>query len=192
MPFAPGQSGNAKGRRPGSKNRKTVYAEMAYRQLSDTTSLPTDLDPMVFLKSVVSHRQADAGLRVQASSVLMPYLHSRRTVRRVTEPVDLPVPASVQDATANLAKLSALAAAGAIGLDEAADLAGLQRSYIEARIGLDAEAQLAELRQLVQQLNASAGAVFGVTIRGGMPRLPGTAIDLPHRNGDDPETGPGE
>ena len=80
-----------------------------------------------------------AALRITAASVLMPYRHSRMTARKISTPIDLPVPETVEQATANIAKISIMAAAGKIGLDEANDLVGYQRAYIEAHVGLDVE-----------------------------------------------------
>ena len=162
---------------------------MVMRELS---ALPTDLDPAVYLSAVVSHREAPASLRIQAAAVLMPFRHSRMTARYLRTPIDLPPPATVEEATANIGKISALAAAGQLGLDEANDLAGLQKSYIEAKVGLDIEGQMLELRQIVERLSTSARPV-DATILGGLPRLPGTAIDMPAlsppANGGEPEAG---
>ena len=60
-------------------------------------------------------------------------------MRKITTPVDLPEPDTVEQAVANTAKITALAAAGTIGLDEATDLANLQKSYVELKVGLDIE-----------------------------------------------------
>jgi hypothetical protein len=142
---------------------------MAMREIS---RLPIGLDPAVYLQTVVSHRKAPASLRIQAAAVLMPYRHSRMTARYMRTPIDLPPPATVEEATTNIGKIGALAAAGKLGLDEANDLAGLQKSYIEAKVGLDIESQMVELRQIVEKLSASARPVEAM-ISGGLPVPPG-------------------
>lgn len=179
MPFSPGRSGNPGGRKSGSRNRKTVHADMAMRELEN---LPTDLDPAVYLQAVVSHRKAPAALRIQASAILMPFRHSRMTARYLRTPIDLPPPVNVEEAVANIGKISALAAAGQLGLDEANDLAGLQKSYIEAKVGLDIEGQMLELRQIVERLSTSARPVDAVVV-GGLSPLPGTNISMPRLSG---------
>ena len=128
--------------------------------MRELSALPTDLDPSVFLHSVVSHRRAPAALRIQAAAVLMPYRHSRRTARCILAPLDLPVATTVEQATENIAKISTMAAAGKVGLDEANDLVGYQKAFIEAKVGLDIEGQMLELRQIVERLSASAGPLM--------------------------------
>lgn len=147
--------------------------------MREISRLPIGLDPAVYLQTVVSHRKAPASLRIQAAAVLMPYRHSRRTARCILTPIDLPPPATVEEATANIGKISALAAAGKVGLDEANDLAGLQKSYIEAKVGLDIEGQMLELRQIVERLSASAAHTVDAVVSGGLPLLPGAQVRPP-------------
>lgn len=186
MVFQPGQSGNPRGRKPGTRvpGKKT---KLSLREIANRG----DVDTIDFLSTVVSGEKFGMPLRLQAAGLLAPYQHSRCTARHVSTPVELPVPDTVERATENIAKLSVLAASGEIGLDEANDLASLQKSYIEAKVGLDIELQMVELRQIVERLSASARPIEA-TISGGLGVLPGTRIDMPvlgGPNGGEPEAG---
>ena len=87
MPFKLGQSGNPAGRKPGSRNRKTIAADLAAVEkiAAEDGINGDDLDPLVYLASVVSQRGANAALRIQAASLLAPYRHSRCTTRRISQ-----------------------------------------------------------------------------------------------------------
>ena len=170
MPFKPGQSGNPKGRRP--KIKKKI--------LLSVTVGGGPVDELDLLSAIVSHPEIDPHTRMQAAGLLAPYRHGKMT-RFVEEPVDVPVSATVEEATAAIAQISALARAKRISLETANDLISQEKSFIEAKVGLDIEGQMLELRQIVEKLSASARPVDAVVI-GGLPRLPGTAIDMPALN----------
>ena len=110
--------------------------------------------------------KADAPLelRVQAASILAPYQHARCTSRYITHKIDLPVAETVEQATACIAQIGALAAAGKIALDEANDLVGYQKAFIEAKIGTDLEQRIAVIEQALQNANIN----LGVTVAGGL------------------------
>ena len=78
-----------------------------------------DTDPLDLLSAIVTKADAPLELRVQAASILAPYQHARCTSRYITHKIDLPVAETVEQATACIAQIGALAAAGKIALDEA-------------------------------------------------------------------------
>lgn len=192
MPFRPGQSGNPSGRKPGSLGKKTLAAAANPIEAETTTDENGRkvVDPLVLLSTIASNTDANLALRISAASALAPYRHSRKSARYLDRAIDLPAPATVEEATANIAKLASLAAAKTIALDEMNDLIGAQKSFIEAKVGLDIEGQMLELRQIVEKLSAAARPAEA-TIVGGLPRLPGTRIAMPAlgapANGGDPE-----
>ena len=190
MVFKPGQSGNPAGRAPGTRNRKTLAAEQAVEVAATKDKNGRDVVDPRDLTSIVSCAETNVALQITAATALLPYLYLRKTARSIDRAFDLPVPATVEHATENIAKISTLAAAGKVGLDEVNDLVGYQRAFIEAKVGLDIEGQMLELRQIVEKLSVSARPVDAVVV-GGLPPLPGTRISLPNLsgNGDDPEAG---
>jgi hypothetical protein len=134
MPFKPGQSGNPRGRTPGAVVPKITL------QAAALAAAKGDVDSLAFLRLVVSAEQLDVSARLTAAGLLAPYEHSRKTRRKITEPLDLPKPATVEQAIENIAEIGKLAAAGKIGLDEANDLVGHQKAFVEAKVGTDIEA----------------------------------------------------
>ena len=193
MTFRPGQSGNPTGRKPGSLGKKTLA--LAEKPIEAATTEDENgrkvVNSLELLASIVSRTEVNLALRISAASALAPYQHSRKSTRYIDRTIDLPIPATVEEATANIAKLSALAAAKTIGLDEMADLIGAQKAYIEARVGLDIEGQMAELRQMIERLQGSAARTIDATVVGGLGPLPGTRIEMPalaNGNGE-PEDG---
>ena len=193
MVFQPGQSGNPKGRAPGTR-APAKATKLSLREIANRG----DVDTIDFLSAVVSGEKFGMPLRLQAAGLLAPYQHSRNTTRTIREPLDLPIATSAELATENIAKISALAAAGKIGLDEANDLVAHQRAFIESRVSMDVEAQMVELRELVARTAASHAAI-DVTVSGGLPVPPGfEGVKMPvlgspvngdDRNGDDRENG---
>ena len=179
MVFKPGQSGNPGGRKPGTRNHKTLAAEQAIAAgAGGGRNGHKAVDPRDLLTSIVACAETNLALRMQAALGLMPYLHARKSTRYIDRVLDLPVPATVEEAAQNIAKLSSLAAAKTIGLDEMNDLIGAQKAYIEARVGLDIEGQMLELRQIIERLQASARPIDAVVV-GGLPPLSGTNILMP-------------
>jgi Family of unknown function (DUF5681) len=159
MTFKPGQSGNPRGRVPGSRNRKkTSLVLRIMRGRGDT-------DPLDLLSAIVTKADAPLELRVQAASILAPYRHARCMSRYITHKIDLPVVDTVEQATACIARIGSLAAAGKIALDEANDLIGYQKAFIEAKIGTDLEQRMLAIEQALQNANIN----LGVTVEGGLP-----------------------
>jgi hypothetical protein len=191
MPFMPGQSGNPRGKRPGARNVRTVLALQAIA--ADRAALEKDrsdhptLDPLDFLLSVGSHPGLDMVLRAQAMIAAL-----RETARTIRHKIRIPEPTTVQQATANIAKISTLAAAGRISLSEAEALANLQRTFVEATIGLNAEGEMAALREDVERISASVARTVEATVIGGLPVPRGfewvkMPVLGPPANGGDPE-----
>jgi hypothetical protein len=126
---------------------------------------------------MVASAEAPLALRVTAATALAPYQYPKAP-RLLREKIDLPAPATIEDATANIARIGALAAARKIGLDEAADLANLQRAYIEAAVGTELEQRIAAIEHALQNANIN----LGVTVQGGLPVPPGFEnVEMPSR-----------
>jgi hypothetical protein len=153
MVFQPGQSGNPKGRRPKPK-RKFILV---------VTPGGGDIDECDFLSCLVSHPDADLHMRMTAAGML-----ARLRPRKVSQPVDLPVVETIEQATACIAEIARRAAAGTLGLDEARDLIDYQRAFIEAKIGTDTEQRIAAIEEVLEKANLA----FGISVSGGMPELP--------------------
>jgi hypothetical protein len=163
MTFKPGQSGNPRARLPGSRNRKkTALVLRILKGRGDT-------DPLDLLSAIVTCAEAPLELRVQAVGMRAPYQHSRCTARYIGKKIDLPVVETVEQATACIAQIGALAAAGKLALDEANDLVGYQKAFIEAKIGTELEQRIAVIELALQRANIN----LGVAVEGGMPVMRG-------------------
>jgi hypothetical protein len=179
MPFRPGQSGNPAGRKPGTRTKKTLAAGLAIEAAAaEDKNGRKVIDPWDLLNSIVTSAETNAALRITAATALMPYQYARKATRYVDRPFELPAPTSVEEATANIARLASLAAAKTIALDEMNDLIGAQKSYIEAKIGTDTEAQLAAIKQALRD---NPHLSFDLTVLGGLSDLPGTDVLMPPR-----------
>jgi hypothetical protein len=165
MTFKPGQSGNPKGRTPGRRNAKTRAVLEKLNGVADALAL---------LGEMVASAEAPLALRVTAATALAPYQYPKAP-RLLRKKIDLPEPVTIEDATANIARIGVFAAARRIGLDEANDLVNFQKAYIEARIGCELEQRIATLEHALQNAHIN----LGVSVVGGMPPLPGTTIDMP-------------
>ena len=185
MPYRLGQSGNPRGRPVGSRKRPTALVLRIMKERNDT-------DPLALLSTIVTTAEAPLELRVQAAGMLAPYTHSRCTARYIGKKIDLPVVETVEQATACIAQIGALAAAGKLALDEANDLVGYQKAFIEAKIGTDLEQRMLVIEQALQNANIN----LGVTVQGGLPVPPGCEdVIMPQltaapRNGAGRDDGP--
>lgn len=174
-PFQPGQSGNPAGRPPGARNRRT-------QEIWDKLEAQGSTDPAEFLASVVDDPKADASLRVNAANALMPYKYSKRGLSSeppplvyVAETIELPHPhaTTVAHAIENIGHVSHLRRTGKLDQDTADRLVAEQRIL---RDGLIEEAKL-----LVAQ-GGPPEQTIRIRISGGLPRLPGTTVDMPEIN----------
>jgi hypothetical protein len=168
MPFQSGEEwqksgGNAKGRVPGSRNKRT-------QEILDLIQSRGDKDPLDFLSEVISStNHYPHELKVQASNILAPYLHSKRSVapepRFIQEPITVPHFQSIDEAEAYLAELPSRVGRGQISFDDAEKISFLTRNYIEARI---------DATKLQLQIAAQGGEHEQIIrIEGGLPVMPG-------------------
>src|SRR5262245_15324184 len=160
MTFKPGQSGNPKGRTPGRPNAKTRAVLEKLHGVADSLAL---------LGEMVASSEAPLALRVTAATALAPYQYPKAP-RLLRKKIDLPEPVTIEEATANIARIGVFAAARRIGLDEAADLVNIQRAYIEARTATDIEQRMIVIEAALQQANI---ALPGPQVVNGMPVMPG-------------------
>ncbi len=165
MVFQPGQSGNPKGRLKGSRPKPTVKRKLL-SAFGDCKG-----DPLIFLTSIVKADGLDLSYRLQAAGLLAPYRYARVTKRMISTPIDLPPPTTIEQANANIAKLTAMAAASKLGLDEASDLVGHLKSYIEAKVGADSEARLAAIEAMLR--SHTLAPTVDVEVVGGLPIMAG-------------------
>jgi hypothetical protein len=176
MPFQSGEAwnGNAAGRKPGSRNKRT-------QELLDLLSSRGDKDPLDFLSQIISHPHHSQELQVQAANYLAPYLHSKYGTkippRYIMEPVVLPhpEPTSIEQTNTNINYISARKAAGTIELDFADSLINDNRVIANNLIAEE---------ELKLNFSNSPHAMHEQTIQitGGLPELPGTNITMPVLN----------
>ena len=131
MTFVPGQSGNPNGRKAGTRNKRT-------QEILDLLQNRGDKDPLDFLSEVVTGpNHYTPELKVQASNILAPYLHSKRATlpapRYFPEPVQVPNFTTVEDAEAYLARLPVMLGAGEIDSQSALELSTLVSNWITAK-----------------------------------------------------------
>ena len=177
MGFQSGEqwNGNAKGRTPGSRNKRT-------QEIFDLIKERGDKDPLDFLSEVVSGNGAyTPELKVTAANYLTPYLHSKRSVaapapRYINSPVQVPEFQSVDQAETFLASLPVLLGRGELDSQTALELSTLTRAWISARH---------EREELQLKLTAQHGHPNQVIrIEGGLPRMPGHEnLIMPDING---------
>ena len=160
--FQPGESGNPNGRKPGTRNRRT-------EALWGDLEAKGDIDPAVYLSSVVSDPNKPEELRTTAASHLMPYKYGKRgtvnPARFIDEPLQLPLPTTIAQARENIAYISDLKAQGRLDIDTADSLIADNK----AAAGI-----LIEEAKLAAQGQGTGEQV--IRIEGGMSQLPGTAI----------------
>jgi hypothetical protein len=131
--FAPGESGNVNGRSKGTRNKRT-------QEILDLIQGRGDKDPLDFLSEVATSNNYSPELKVQASNILAPYLHSKRSVaapapRYIDSPVKVPEFTSIADAENFLASLPVLLGRGELNSQSALELSSLTRNWISARSG---------------------------------------------------------
>src|SRR6516225_4626836 len=118
MTFQPGHTFSP-GRRPGSRNKRTA-------EIFNRLKNRGDIDPADLLSSIVTNPQEAQELRIQAAGLLMPYKYGKHgsipPLRYIDEPVQLPEPLTIEQATKNIAYISNLKAQGLIDLDFANSL----------------------------------------------------------------------
>ena len=170
MVFQPGNN-HSEGRPPGAANRRS---EELRRRLRDRG----DVDPADFCSQIVSSPNEPTELKLQAANFLLPYLYPKRgavaTSRYIDEPVQLPEPVTIEQANKNIAYISNLKARGLIDLDFANSLIADNTTIANNLIAEE---------ELKFKLNPPETRDQTITIRGGLPSLPGTNITMPVLNG---------
>jgi hypothetical protein len=163
--------GNAKGRTPGTRNKRT-------QELLDAIKARGDKDPLDFLSEVISSTNTYSHeLKVTASNILAPYCHSKRGTlpapRFVDDPLQVPDFQTIDEAQDFQKEIARRAAAGELELQTSLDISTLIGNWIRSRqatIELDLKVQ------------GQGGGVETIRIEGGLPPLPGTDIIMPEIN----------
>ena len=174
MGFQSGEewNGNASGRKPGSRNRRT-------QEILDLIQQRGDKDPLDFLSEVISG-EYPAELKVTASNILAPYVHSKRGAlvppRFIGEPVQVPEFQSTEDAEKFLADIPRRVGLGELDFQSGLDLSTLTRNWISACYERE------ELQLKIADHGGPTNQV--IEIRGGLPVMPGHEdLIMPNLNG---------
>jgi hypothetical protein len=143
----------------------------------------SDKDPLDVLSSFVTSEVADPALRLQAAATLAQFKYGKRPAMRfISDVTGLPAPKTVEEATAYIARVIQLMAAGKLDVDGAnAVIAGL-RDFVDAKIGVEVAQKLEQAELLLRELEAK-GITAAVRVIDGLPPLPGCSIRMP---GDPP------
>jgi hypothetical protein len=174
MGFKSGEewNGNATGRKPGSRNKRT-------EELFSRLEARGDKDPADFLSAVVSNEQEPKELRVQAANMLLPYKYSKTqpspALVYVEQEVQLPHPSprTITQSNENILYLSGLKATGQIDLEWGNNLINDQRIV---RDGLIDDAKIIASGQDYRDQT--------IHITGGLPTMPGLeGLIMPQING---------
>jgi hypothetical protein len=169
MGWQPGQSGNPKGRAYGTKVKSSnpIWAELEEKG---------DIDPAVYLSSIVSDQSKTPELRASAATALLPYKYPRIAAlpppRYVQEPIPTAKYETIEQAQEFLALISQKANAGELELQCAIDLSTLAKNWILSKqSGIELDLKVAT------QINGATPDV--ITIQGGLPPLPGANVTMP-------------
>jgi hypothetical protein len=168
MPWKPGQAGNPNGRPSGSRNRRNEEVFAILRARGDT-------DPADYFSSILSNKNNSEEIRMAAARELMPYMYSKAGTlpapRFFQQPTNIPRFSSISEAEDYLAALPSLFSSCEIDAQSALDLSQLIRNWIEAkRDGRELEIKVS---------NSDPSHDHVIKISGGLPRLPGTSIEMP-------------
>ena len=171
MTFQPGHT-LSPGRRLGSRNKRT--AEIFHRLENRG-----DLDPADLLSSIVTNNQEPKELRIQAAGLLMPYKYGKHgsipPLRYIDDPVQLPEPATIEQANKNIAYVSNLKAQGLIDLDFANSLIADNTTIANNLIAEE---------ELKFKLYPPETRDTTIRIEGGLPQVPGCEnLIMPQLNG---------
>jgi hypothetical protein len=162
--FKPGDKGNPNGRPIGSRNRRTAEVFSILRARGDT-------DPADYFSSVLSNKNNSEELRMAAARELMPYMYSKAGTLPALTIFPTARFSAISEAEDYLAALPSLFSSCEIDAQSALDLSQLIRNWIEAkRDGRELEIKVS---------NADPAHDHVIKISGGLPRLPGTSIEMP-------------
>lgn len=165
--FQPGND-HGRGRPQGARNKTSA-------QLRERLKARGDKDPAEFLSELVSDENEDKELRIAASAHLMPYYHSKLGAIPIPpDPTFMeiklknPDPTCIDQCVENITLLTKAKASGECSIEHADSLIADQKVILYAM--LDQQ----------KQITAEGGPPEQVIrIEGGLPRLPGTSIDMP-------------
>jgi hypothetical protein len=171
MTFQPGHN-LSNGRPPGAANRRSEQLRIRLRDRGD-------IDPADFCSSIVSSQTEPTELKLQAANFLLPYLYPKRgavaTPRYIDEPVQLPEPATIEQANKNIAYISNLKAQGLIDLDFANSLIADNTTIANNLIAEE---------ELKFKLYPPEEREQSIVIKGGLPVMPGLeGVMMPQLNG---------
>jgi hypothetical protein len=172
--FQVGNNANPTGRPVGSRNKRT-------QEIIDLIQGRGDKDPLDALSELITNNK-DPAIVSQASNILAPYLHSKRSVtapapRYIDSPVKVPEFTSIADAENFLASLPVMLGKGELDSQTSLELSTLTRNWLSARY---------EREELQLKLTAQGGGPEQtIHITGGLPAIPGTNITMPVLNGAD-------
>jgi hypothetical protein len=167
--WEPGQSGNPKGRVPGTRIRRR-------NPIWDKLDEKGDIDPAEYLSSIVSDQSKSPELRSSCATALLPYKYPRIAAlppaRYVTDPIPVPQFETIEQAQEFLALLSHKAGSGELELQSALDISTLVKNWIISKqSGIELDLKVAT------QINGATPEV--IRIEGGLPQLPGAQITMP-------------
>jgi hypothetical protein len=172
--FQAGNNANPNGRPVGSRNKRT-------QEVLDLIQARGDKDPLDALSDLITNNK-DPAIVAQASNILAPYLHSKRSVtapapRYIDSPVQVPEFTSIADAENFLASLPVMLGKGELDSQTSLELSTLTRNWLSARY---------EREELQLKLTAQGGGPEQtIHITGGLPAIPGTNVTMPVLNGAD-------
>jgi hypothetical protein len=152
------------GRPKGSVNKRT-------QEILDLIKNRGDTDPLDALSNLITTNK-DPSIIAQASSMLAPYVHSRRGTlpasRYVEDAISVPEFISIQEAQNFLADIARRSGAGELELQCATDISNLVKNWILSITAQD------EFQLKLAASNATGDQT--IRIEGGMPSLPGTSV----------------
>src|SRR6516164_6023018 len=158
MTWKPGESGNPKGRKVGTK---------VHRSREVLAKINGHADSLVLLAEYVASPSAPPALRVQSAIGLARYQHAPAP-RLLRKKIDLPEPTTIAEATANIGRIATLVAQRKLGVDEGNDLTAILGKWIEAKVS----AELEERIIMSEIALAKANINLGIAVSGGLPDLP--------------------
>ena len=162
MTFQPGPEARGPGRPQGSVNRRT-------QEVLDL--IKDNKDPLVAFSELITNNQ-DPSIVATASSILAPYLHSKRGTiqapRYVEDAISIPNFANIQEAQNFLADIARRAGAGELEVASANDISNLVKNWVLSVTAHD------ELQLKIAKENPQGPQE--ILIRGGLPELPGAAV----------------
>src|SRR6516225_9948021 len=158
MVWKPGESGNPKGRKRGTKTART-------REVIEKINGQTD--SLVLLADTCASAAAPLAIRVQSAIGLARYQHAPAP-RLLRKKIDLPEPRTIADATANIGRIATLVAQRKLGVDEGNDLTAILGKWIEAKVSAELEGRII----MIEVALAKANINLGIAVSGGLPDLP--------------------